>query len=207
MPTYGPTVGRIREIGFYLVVAPKENEEVKNVTLYVPFPREDSNLMPGLLKAVKEDYANSVRISGQQNVPDVRISSVKTKHGTMLKLVIPRLWNEVVLDADYRWASVPIGRPDQEYPLKPLNKNDYTYVYSTKDGSGGLYLKLSYGADYKDYFPILAFHEVGAGGTIWRLAGPAKWSAEHKSYLNDQVAIEETGWTEVPVYVQDIYRR
>lgn len=193
---------RQNELDYRLTIEQKQGERLRDVTLYVPFSRNDSELLEPLLSDVRN---NAQRLLSAPSNSD--IGSVSTPYGKMLKIHFSKMRDDSVVadfEGSYDYLSV-IGRPDRKYALKPVidrHGKRKTQIYADYRGGTGFYFYSTYTAAY-NMLPII--HPTGGGspgeGSLWIVGKSATpRSGDPTNYLDDRIEITKKGWNEVPVW-------
>ncbi len=198
--------GRASRVRWLLTIEQKQGENLRDVTIYVPFPRDDKNLLSELLNGVKSD-TNS--IYNKPNGPQISYSAVKTRFGEMLKVSISQMNKEtggVSPGGEYVFATVlPIGQASTKYPLEPTivkGKIEKAPVYIEYTGGTGLYFWLVCEAYTWDaYLPVMP----NKFGDKWIIGKSATGSIPGEvpfpsTYLEDRIWLSEQGWNEILVW-------
>ena|GEM_PF-1366632 len=197
-------------IEYTVNIYPKEGEELKNVTVYLPFPIYEN-------EAYMEMYDKTVSFHNKYTLdyfPDVRFDILKTNNGPMLKIKIPDLKSGFDAgDRIHRTLSIFSSEdPGKEYPLSPVfnltkpEKRVKESGYTNNIRSGKTKLFIDYEGGTGIIFGLR--YEVRTRSHLWI----SFYSASDTMYLVgiDEVPdrdigfgpyrleINEKGWMEVP---------
>jgi len=197
-------------IQYIVNIYPKEGEELKNVTVYLPFPVYKGKVADEVFEKIKNEYD----IYRSDDVPDVKFDAIETNDGQMLKVEIPELKNGFGMSPKiHKTLSIFSSEdPGKEYTLSPIfdlkepKKRVKESGYTNNIGTGKTKLFIDYEGGTGIIFGLR--YEVRTRSHFWI----SLYSASDAMYLvgiDDvpdrdigfgpyRLEINEKGWMEVP---------
>ncbi len=202
----------------YIVnIWPKEGENPKNVTVYLPFPHHEGKPVEKVFEAMNRYYSDYYL----SDYPDSKVELVSTKYGKMLKVYLPELGEGVGLIADpldpeygpsFR-EPISLSPPSTRYVLQPRfevrkknhNQVSHSWIYLDYEDATGIILRSQYIVKSRAQMPIGGFFgSHPSGSNFWTYIGtddPPRDPQEGRLYSRPaEIEINEKGWIKIPVF-------
>jgi len=197
-------------IEYTVNIYPKEGEELKNVTVYLPFPVYKGKIANEIFEGIKNEY-DEFRLD---KFSGVKVDIVKTSNGPMLKVEIPELKNGFGATPNiHKTLSIFSSEdPGKEYVLSPIfdltepqkrvKENGYTNnirtgktkLFIDYEGGTGIIFGLRYEVRTRSHFWISLY---SASDTMY-LVGIDDVPDRDIGFGPYRLEINEKGWMEVP---------
>lgn len=197
-----PMRGRVGQLKYYFVVKQKPSETLQDVTLYLPFPRDEDTPLEALVQASR--WSIGIFYDEKED-PNVSLKTVDTKYGKMLKVRISKMDSEtgsVSIHGECVYSTLlPFGRADKDYPLMPMTQkgsNSSVPVYAEYEGGTGFYFWLVYSAESEDhYLPVMPESQ---GSSIILGTGATVSGTNPSTFKNDSIWINKQGWQKLSAW-------
>jgi hypothetical protein len=214
-------VGRGNSITYTVRIDAKPGEKPSSVTIYLPFPRANDDLLPGLYREFIKETEQSAKYEGSI------IEPVNTRYGKMLKIMIPesvfarksQIYSPGFhVDEKYGYGGLlPIGNSFEDEKLQPImsidNQNKVKVIdettrairkelpmYIDYENASGFLLSLKYSISIKDnYVPTYP----GENGRVWIVGNTLKTNdiGDLVTGEDNRLEITEKGWVRVPIWI------
>lgn len=199
-----PWFGRLSTIHYSLSVKSADNQEMDELTLFLPFPRQNGKFDTCMLKGLENWQKRSGKDGGPPTKAD--FASRNTKYGPMLKVHMTNMLTDGPnYNLSFRGESqynnpLPVGKPWVDHPFAPVMERDgrkCTWIYVDSPVERKMKMLLTYDASYWDvYYPL---EPMGGSGKRW-MVGSSFDSDSMGPSFSHSLLIEGRGWIEVPLW-------
>jgi len=193
-------------------VAPKENETLENVTVYLPFPLYKGEPAIEIFEEIKRDFEEY----DKRDFPGMTLKIADTKYGPMLKVYIPKLDKGYGIGAHLTKPISIFSRvePTRDYVLESRFKmgespevveNDKIHDRHIKKGYSRIFLdyKGGTGIIFRQKFEVSStthyFISLYAGAFKGYIVGLDELPRGAKTAFVISTEVSEKGWIEVPI--------
>lgn len=204
----GCCLPRFGTLEYNIIIEPQKRETLNDVTIYFPFPSYKGNPVKGVLSDMNRWYNEYAK----NKCPGVTLDLIKTNHGKMLRIQIPRLDRAFSLFSRTSFNYLAFDRtlPPDKYLLLPMEdeieapideggyggypespNKFFTYVYSEYEGGSGLILRNKYTINYAALWPSQV---AGSGGGLTYI-GLEELPKDHAPLL--PLIINWQGWKRI----------
>ncbi len=185
--------GMYYSISYLVWVEPDSNDDLKDFTIYTPFPAANGGARKRLLTTVlNPDPLKKYRVE-MHGYASRRI--VATTRGDMLQLKAPSFKGVMIESVSEFYTLLPINCVSK-YPLIP-SEEDATWIYLNYEGEGPVRIYLQYSLGWiLNYTTWIPTHQPTTGYVTTYIVGTAPAEVPVDVHM---IVVRKKGWVKLPL--------